>query len=102
MIIYIALIQICLFLISAVVVWCEVSPLFADSLWSNCFRWCLGISLTVLGYYAHFLIVAPYFVVFAILIVVFSFTFLSLKMIVNERYKRARKTQNHNKLKENN
>lgn len=98
MIIYIALIQLCFMIMTSITMWCELSPLFADSIWSNCSRWCLGISLLTVGYYSHFLITAPYFVVFAVLIVVFSFTFLSVKMILQEHYKRniKRKGQHDN------
>ena len=84
----IILIQFCLIILAIAIGWCELSKLFKDSIWSNSARGIIGVSLLILGYYAHFLIYVPYIVVFCLFVVVVSLTFICLKLLINEHDRR--------------
>lgn len=86
---YIVIIQLCLLIWTFLVGWCEMSKMFADTLKSSLARFSLATSLIVLGFYAKFLVLAPYVVVFSAFIVCVLFTALFLKLLIHEHDKRV-------------
>lgn len=84
MIIYIALIQICLFIQTFIVIWCECTPLFANTVKSILFRALTALSLVIVGSSAHYLEKAPYPVLLAVFFIVVISTLLLIKYIIKE------------------
>ena len=89
MTIYISFIQVCLFILTAIVIFCEITPLFANTVKSVVARLALGIGLVVSGYYTQYLYDAPYFLTFSLLGIVLLFTVFTFKYIVNEYQERS-------------
>lgn len=84
MIIYIALIQLCLFIQTFIVIWCECTPVFANTFKSALFRVLTALSLIVLGSSAHYLDKAPEPVVLSAFFIVVISTLLLIKYIIKE------------------
>ena len=97
---YICIIQIALLLLTFLVGFCELTPLFANTLKSTLARFTLCISLLTLGYYAHLLNHTPYQVVLALLVVTLAVTFCLSKYLFVEYSMRKRRQNKLDILKE--
>ena len=86
---YIVIIQVCLLILTCLIGWCEISRTFSDTFKKSIVRFTLAVSFLVLGFYAKFLLLAPYLVVFAAFIVCVCFTVLFIKFIIHEHDKRV-------------
>lgn len=85
---YIVIIQVCLLIWTCLIGWCEISRAFSDTFKSSIVRFTLAVSFLVLGFYAKFLLLAPYLVVFAAFTVCVCFTVLFIKLLIHEHDKR--------------
>ena len=86
---YIVIIQVCLLIWTCLIGWCEISRTFSDTLKSSIVRFTLAVSFLVLGFYAKFLLLAPYLVVFAAFTVCVCFTVLFIKLLIHKHDKRV-------------
>ena len=84
----IVIIQVCLLICTCLIVWCEISRVFSDTFKKSILRFTLAVSFLVLGFYAKFLLLAPYLVVFAAFTVCVCFTVLFIKLLIHEHDKR--------------
>ena len=82
--VYILAIQLCLISQFFLMVFCECTTFFADTLKSILTRWVMGISLVIVAYYANYLILAPYHVIVAVFFCSVISTFLAFKFIGKE------------------
>lgn len=87
--IYISIIQVCLFILTALVVFCELTVLFADTVKSVIVRLTIGTGLVVAGYYTNELGNAPYFLTFILLGIVLIFTVFTFKYIIEQYQERS-------------
>ena len=85
----IVIIQVCLLICTCLIVWCEISRVFSDTFKKSIIRFTLAVSFLVLGFYAKFLLLAPYLVVFAAFTVCVCFTVLFIKLLIREHDKRV-------------
>jgi len=92
-IVYVAIIQVCLFLLALICVTCELSVTFSDSPKSVFLRYLLAISLLVLSYYAQYLTNAPYPVLLSMFFLsIYSLYFIS-KLLLREHKQRIEKEE---------
>ena len=86
---YIVIIQVCLLIWTCLIAWFEISRAFSDTFKSSIVRFTLAVSFLVLGFYAKFLLLAPYLVVFAAFTVCVYFTVLFIKLLIHGPDKRV-------------
>ena len=86
---YIVIIQVCLLILTCLIVWREISRVFPDTFKRSIVRFTLAVSFLVLGFYTKFLLLAPYLVVFAAFTVCVCFTVLFIKLLIHEHDKRV-------------
>ena len=86
---YIVIIQVCLLIWTFLLGWFEISRTFSDTFKSSIVRFTLAVSFLVLGFYAKFLLLAPYLVVFAAFTVCVYFTALFIKLLIHGPDKRV-------------
>ena len=89
--IYISIIQLFLILQFCLVVFCELTPFFADTFKSVSLRMVLGLCLVTLSYYANYLIFAPYHIILIIFALCAISTFLSFHFIIKEYVRRLQR-----------
>lgn len=91
--IYIAIIQMCLFIQALLCIFCELATPFSDSLKSVIIRYSISLSLFVVGYYANYLDGVPYQILFCIFVLAIASTFYTAKHIFHEYAKRKRRQE---------
>ena len=96
----IVIIQVCLLICTFLIVWCEISRVFSDTFKKSIIRFTLAVSFLVLGFYAKFLLLAPYLVVFAAFTVCVCFTVLFIKLLIHEHDKRVHVLNHRKNIKE--
>ena len=88
---YVGIIQIVLFLMTFVILFCELTKVCADTVKSVILRTVVAFSLLTLGFYAHYLEHLPYPVVVSLFVITLATCFWTSKLIFKEYIKRKRK-----------
>lgn len=88
---YVGIIQIVLFLMTFVILFCELTKVFADTVKSVILRTTVAFALLTLGFYAHYLEYLPYPVVVSLFVITLAACFWTSKFIFKEYIKRKRK-----------
>lgn len=91
--IYISIIQACIVFQFFLVIFCDLTRVFANTLKSMLLRWVLAVSLALLGYYVQYLEYVHNDVVFVCFAVVLIVTFLTVHFIGKEYLSRLRKME---------
>lgn len=97
---YVGIIQVVLFLMTFIILFCELTKVFEDTFKSVLLRSVLAFSLIIMGFYAHHLEKLPYAFVLSLFIVVLMTCFFVSKHIFKEYSKRKRKEERLQKIRE--
>lgn len=97
---YVGIIQIVLFLMTFVILFCELTKVFADTIKLVILRASVAFSLLTLGFYAHYLEHLPYPVVVSLFVITLAACFCTTKYIFKEYGKRKRKQDQLERIKQ--
>ena len=89
--IYISIIQLFLILQFCLVVFCELTPFFADTVKSISVRMLLGFCLITIAYYSNYLIFAPYHIIMIVFLLCGITTFLAFHFTIKEYMRRLQR-----------
>ena len=89
----ISVIQVFLFMQFCLAVFCELTPMFANTWKSIVLRTLVGFCLIVLMYYSIYLPKAPHIVIVVLFLIIGAFTFLSYKFVLSEYFTRLKRSQ---------
>lgn len=89
----ISVIQLFLFMQFCLAVFCELTPMFADTWKSILMRTTVGFCLIALMYYSMYLHKAPHIVIVVLFLIIGAFTFLSYKFVLSECFIRLKRSQ---------
>lgn len=93
---YIGTIQLSLLLLTFLVWWCELTPLFSNSLKSILLRFTISMSLLILGCYAHYLALVPIQVTFSFFVLIIASTFYIAKKLMHTYSTRKERIEDFN------